>query len=117
MQYIVLHFCKEYNKHINACSSIGDVQRLNKSEKKMVESNILKKLKTQRNQNEVREFYKTVNNMREEFEPMLDICKNSDGNILNNTDTVKIWVEDFSEPLCENTVDRIIHPEEAESHY
>ena len=51
-------------------------------------------------QNQIRKFYRDINNLREDFKPKLTICKSRNGNIITEKgDILNRWKEHFSELL------------------
>lgn len=60
----------------------------------------LQELEELKAQNETRKFYRKLNNSRKDFKPRLNMCRDKDGNILNDeNETLERWAENFKERL------------------
>lgn len=88
-------------------------KKVHKKKKRESENRVIEEIEVLRSQNETRKFYQKINKMRKEFKPKVNMCKNKQGDILNDRDDILLrWVEHFSELLGS---DENVTPEQFEA--
>jgi hypothetical protein len=85
-------------------------KQVHKKKRKQYENNQIEKLEELGQQNQIRQFYRDINKLRNDFKPRLTICKSKSGNIVTGKgDILNRWNDYFYELLRKNrsTVNQI----------
>lgn len=61
---------------------------MHRKKKREAQNKNLDQLEKYRNEEELREFYGQVNNIKKQFKPKTNICSDKDGNILTDRDEI-----------------------------
>ena len=104
-------YAQMINKHYtrNAVENYRDIRRqekrLFKAKKRAFIEEIHQNIEENNTKNESRKFYRTVNNLRRDFKPTMMACRDINGEILNNRESIKRrWHQHFDQLLNEGNI-------------